>query len=1139
MKRVSRSSLALGLLWLVIPARLVCSGGVDSTRSVEPFRSSEESGGNDTPLSLQRMIERPLGSGETHTYRIKADAGQYLRISIAPRGLEISFALSDPGGAGVAEAENPVGIPRPEQLLAIADVSGDFILHVRSNWKSSGVGRYELTLDDVRKATPQDRCRVEAARFQRQGDRSRYEGVASSLVRAATEFNEALQLWRTAGDIGGEGRTLVELGNASAVLGDAAMAIDYYLESLPLLEAADDWYSEGYALLGIGSSYDNTGETDKAVDYFGRSLQLFRAHREVAGDAWALNHLGVVYNDLGKYQKAILYLEEALPLWARAGHRRGESYAHNTLGLAYRALGEKPASLEHFERALRLSREVRNPRIWATLGNIGDLFLSTGEVQKALDYYREAFEVTKKGGIPLDEAGTILRLGFAYVALGENRTALECLQQARALFHAGGDPFGEAAALCYSAEAFASLGETQQAIDAFRGALDLQRVTGDQWIADTLNHLGKLYVSTGDLPAALDSYGQALSAAQAVGNCPEELISMTGLAAIDALEGEPSRALARLELALTWSLGYQATEAEILFITARVLGTRGDLAEARTAIEASLDIVERLRSALRAETLRTSYFASVQERYGLLIDVLMRLHRVDPSGGFDALALVASERARARGLLDLLAEARADVRQSVDPALSDRERSLEQRLAASRTRQAGFLSRGGEPGAEVALAREIAELKSEQDGVEEEIRSRSPRYAALTRPEPMAVREIQGLLGDDTVLLEYALGEEQSFLWAIGRNGISSYVLPGRGKIEALAKGIYESWRSPSSGVDSGAKASRRYATELSKIVFAPVSHLLRKKKRLVIVAEGALLYVPFGALPSPAGEGEGVAAASLMAEHEIVTLPSASTLAGLRADRTNRPRPSMTLAVLADPVFDRNDSRIRAVAGPSTERTPAASQTEPEVGTQLARSARDAGAGLFRLPFTRREARAISQLVAPTQRLEALGFEASREMATGQELSRYRIVHFATHGLLDTVHPELSGLVFSLVDRQGRDQEGFLPVSEVFKLKLSADLVVLSACQTALGKEIRGEGLVGLTRAFMFAGAPTVVASLWRVDDVATAELMKRFYEGMLGPRKLRPAAALREAQVDVAKQERWRDPYYWAAFVLQGEWR
>jgi CHAT domain-containing protein len=195
-------------------------------------------------------------------------------------------------------------------------------------------------------------------------------------------------------------------------------------------------------------------------------------------------------------------------------------------------------------------------------------------------------------------------------------------------------------------------------------------------------------------------------------------------------------------------------------------------------------------------------------------------------------------------------------------------------------------------------------------------------------------------------------------------------------------------------------------------------------------------------------------------------------------------------------------------------------------------------GAQLPRLPFTRREAEAILSTVPDGAGLKALDFRASRATAKGAELKDYRFVHFATHGLLNSEHPELSGVVLSLVDEQGRLTDGFLRLYEIYNLNLSAEMVVLSACQTALGKEIKGEGLVGLTRGFMYAGSPRVVASLWKVDDRATAELMRRFYEGVLR-RGLRPSEALREAKVGMLGEERWKSPYYWAAFELHGEWK
>jgi CHAT domain-containing protein len=245
------------------------------------------------------------------------------------------------------------------------------------------------------------------------------------------------------------------------------------------------------------------------------------------------------------------------------------------------------------------------------------------------------------------------------------------------------------------------------------------------------------------------------------------------------------------------------------------------------------------------------------------------------------------------------------------------------------------------------------------------------------------------------------------------------------------------------------------------------------------------------------------------------------------------RPAPK-TLAVLADPVFDARDERL-AGGGP-----PARARATPPVERGVDRAARAAGleGGLPRLPFTRREAQAILALVPRDARKEALDFDASRATATAPDLGEYRFVHFATHGFLNASRPELSGIVLSLVDRRGRDQNGFLSAPEVFNLRLGADMVVLSGCRTGLGREVRGEGLVGLTRAFMYAGTPRVLASLWKVDDAATAELMTRLYRGLL-ERRLSPSAALREAQLALAGTRRWRSPYFWASFQMHGDWK
>ena len=308
-------------------------------------------------------------------------------------------------------------------------------------------------------------------------------------------------------------------------------------------------------------------------------------------------------------------------------------------------------------------------------------------------------------------------------------------------------------------------------------------------------------------------------------------------------------------------------------------------------------------------------------------------------------------------------------------------------------------------------------------------------------------------------------------------------------------------------------------------------------------MAPGALSYLPFAALPAPEDKKRPVGGYEpLIAKHEVVSVPSASVLSVIRREMEGRQRAPKSVAVLADPVFEESDPRLpTAKNGKSSGETPAAPAADKGL-SDLTRAIRtmnfpDARDSFTRLPFSRYEAEGVIALTPKGTGLKATDFNASRDLAMSRQLSQYRILHFATHGLLNSERPELSGLVFSLIDKEGKPQDGFLRLHEIYNLQLNADLVVLSACETGLGKEIKGEGLIGLTRGFMYAGAPRVVASLWSVDDLATAELMKLFYQRMLKD-GLPAGAALRAAQLEMSGQKRWASPYFWAGFVLHGEW-
>jgi CHAT domain-containing protein len=390
------------------------------------------------------------------------------------------------------------------------------------------------------------------------------------------------------------------------------------------------------------------------------------------------------------------------------------------------------------------------------------------------------------------------------------------------------------------------------------------------------------------------------------------------------------------------------------------------------------------------------------------------------------------------------------------------------------------------------------------------------RLTSGTAPETFKVSlpELSKELDPRTVVLEYSLGREASYLFVVTSEGVREIPLEGRAKIEAAARKLYAVW---SAHQDSPADCAA-----LSQMLLGPVRDDIRGK-RVVVVPDGALAYIPFDALFADPGH-------RLIESNDVVAVVSLSTLKLMR-DRTRDRAPATKLvAVFADPVFSGKDPRVEPNRNPSSSAAR---------GAELTRSVGDAGLeDLERLVSSRREAAAISALAPEKQRWEALDFDASLASVHDPRLADYRIVHFATHGLMNSRDPRLSGLVFSLVDRQGRPKNGFLRADEVANLKLGADLVVLSACQTALGKELRGEGLLGLARGFMYAGAPRVIASLWTVADSATTDLMSGFYQTLLGSHV--PASeALRAAKLQLIRNPLRSAPYYWAGFSLEGDWR
>jgi CHAT domain-containing protein/tetratricopeptide (TPR) repeat protein len=1007
-------------------------------------------------LESGKPLESKVAGGESHTYQITLQAGQFMHIMVEQKAIGVALVLAAPDGKQMLEVNlTPAGAL--ESLSAEATASGDHRVTVRGGGSAAIAGSYQVRLEVKATATPQDRQRIAAERWMLEASELQSQG-GKTAEQTIDKLQQALAVWR-------------ELG---------------------------DQYWAAWSLSSIGIAYYRLSRYEKAIECTEQALAIHREVKSRAGEAQALNNLGLDYDNLSRYEQAIGYYEQATAIYREVKDRTGEGGAFNNLGNAYDALGRYEKAIEYYEQATALLREVKaRTSEGVALNNLGIAYKNLGRYEKAIGYYEQALAISREVKDRTSEGRALNNLGIAYEKLGRYEKAIAYYEQALAIHREVKNRIGEGRALDNLGIAYEKLGRYEKAIGYSEQALEIRREVKDR---------------------AGESY------------------SLNSLA--------------------------------------RAERSQGNLLCARTRVEESLRVAESMRSDLLSPTSRSSFLANVQRSYQLYTDVLMRQHQAEPTAGFDALAVEVSERQRARSLLDLLSEARTDVRQGVNANLIERERTLAQQL----NDKAQQLTQITKPQQASTLKQEVSQLETDLERAQVAIRNANPHYAALVQPQPLKLKEIQQQLDADTLLLEYALGEDRSYLWAITRDSLASYELPKAEIVDQSARQVVEllTARSTNKRGESAPQKQQRIAKaeaalpaaaqDLSQTLLAPVAAQLGNK-RLVIVADGALQYIPFAMLPEPKDEGgrmkdevsigrslhpSSFIPQPLIVNHEVVSLPSASALAIQRAELAGRQPAPKLLAVIADPVFDRTDRRFQTMARSSG--TDASDQPQTQTQTITADDARSiehlaensgdkSGVTTLRLviprlPFTRQEATRVLALTPKNSSFGAVDFQASRATVLTGNLSQYRYVHFATHGLLDSERPGLSSLVLSMVDAEGKPQDGFLRANDIYNLKLPAELVVLSACQTGLGKEIKGEGLVGLTRGFMYAGAARVVVSLWNVNDKATADLMTKFYEKMLTQGE-RPAAALRAAQVEILRQKQWQSPYYWAAFTLQGEWR
>ncbi len=1053
--------------------------------------------------------------------------------------------------------------------------------------------------------------KLDFAAFALQGIAQAYSNLGETQ-KALDAYNQELEIHRITNNTAKQASTLSAIASVYSSLGEFQKALPILNQALEIQRLRKDINRQSEIYRKIGSIYNSLGDNQQSLNFLNQALKLKQqAQVNLTGTALLLSlsqqalinlSIASTYISLGDYPSSISYHNTARSLLQKAGDRINEAKVLTSVSLAYDQLGDKQKALESLNQALGLQREIGNPGDKAsTLTSIGDIYQSFGDYQKALDTYNQALTLQRQVQAGSGEASTLTGIAQVYSLLGDYQLSIDTYTQALEIFQKIGNRTLEAQTLNSIGTVYRITEDYPKALEYYNKTLKIWReqkslifeistLTGVTVVYELLKDypkalevanqilllsrqqknsfyeasayalMGRVYLASGDYQKSLDASMKALSGLEKLGIRQGEANVLGNISkAYNSLK-QPDKAISiyNQQLGLYQKLGDRKGIANTLYNIAVTERDRNNFQAAQKQIESVIAIVEDIRIKVNNQDLRSSYFASIQKYYQFYIDLLMRLHKQHPDKGYDALALQVSERDRARSLVELLNEANADIRKGVDPKLLEAERNLQQRLDATEKRQ---IELGNKPNTEAqlqALQKEISALLEQNRQIKAQIRASSPRYAALTQPQALTLAQQQQLLDDDTLVLEYSLGEDRSYLWAVSKTSIKSYELPKRAEIEAIAKQFNGLLKRDNYRLDStistsvvstpGSLPDVKVASKLSQILLQPVAKELGNK-RLVIVSDGALQYLPFAALPNPKnltpqppslqGKGEYESNSPLrggerlltplLVEHEIVNLPSVSTLAVLRKEVNNRQPAPKAIAILADPVFRSDDPRLKSPQQPVDKRN----VNELDLST----SARSSGVKFDRLPFTRTEADRISALFPDALRKEAFDFAASRAIATSPELSQYRIVHFATHGILNSTQPELSGVVLSLFDNKGMPQNGFLRLNDIFNLNLPAELIVLSACETGLGKEIKGEGLVGLTRGFMYAGSPRVVVSLWSVNDEATSELMTKFYQKMLQD-KLKPAAALRQAQIDMLKNENFAAPYYWAAFTLQGEW-
>ncbi len=957
----------------------------------------------------------------------------------------------------------------------------------------------------------------------------RQQALASLLTAATDLLNSGHEL-EAAQALNRAGRFQVQLNSAENAIGT-------YRQALRALHRSPDPPTQIDSLNGLAKAFTHLSKCDNAEPLLRQAIILSDQHKSIAGKAEALLILSACH-DFVDHSLALRTAQESLALWQSIDRKFGMARAHVAIGDSQMAQNKLLESTQSFETALNLWRELKMARGEAeALISLGFIEYRKGIWQASLSFYIEAQQLIDEKAEPYLMGQITAGLAEAFIESGLPETGLEKYRESLEFYRLTRNPRAEIGIEWGIGRTHYLLGNYLEALAILKASRSkAETIKEFTFAAHCDDFLGRTYYAMNDYASALDHFQDALDGFTAAKNPMEVARTRALMGQVYQQQGnlEKAKRLYQTALASFRKISDRVNESATLYALGSLELKQGNLDAAEHNLYQSIQITEEMRRISTSVDLTAAFSARVHERYEKYIDCLMRKHQEAPSLGFAVKAFETSELARARSLTELLSATQSELFPGLDPQLAIKEKQLRELLQINENARVTLLT-GKYTREELEVSeREHERLKTEYQTVAETIRRLNPAYEQVIHPRAWSLHQIQEhvVADDQTVLLEYSLGSEKSYLWVITRGGFTSYELPAQARVTEAVEGVYELLKTKPGA--NNASDLERVVQDLSEMILTPAGEEL-DRRRVIVAADGALNYIPFQVLPLGGANDE-----TLIDKHEIINAPSASILGELQQEAARRKPATRVLAAFGDPVFApsyakgidaSHDNQFLAMQAPEGARWRSALRDIELNGDSFDPTV------VQRLWYAKRELANLRE-VTGGEALVAGEFDATRERLLNTDLTQYAMLHLATHGYLNPKRPENSGFVLSTVDREGKELDGFVGLREIYQLRAPVALAVLSACQTALGKDVRGEGLMGLTRGFMYAGASSVVASLWKVDDEATSELMRHFYSNLL-ENGMTPAAALRDAQNRIRQRPEWSSPYYWAAFTLQGDYK